>query len=583
MKHLVFLAGLLLLAQGVQAQERRVEETDLPRWVADDVIDYFNDPRTIRFTGRSRIPSTRTIGGDVASLGGPFMLAGEIDGDLVVVNGDLVFEEGGAVTGDVMVLGGRVLAPDLGEIGGSVTVYEDRLEYVQEGDRIAAAGPGRSTSHPFSSEIRFGRTRFTIRAGQNYNRVEGLPVMFGPIIESGGEFPLRVEAFGVWRTETGFGSERDDFGYAVRIEQSLDGLPGRLHLSIGATAQSLITPIEEWGITDLEASLATFLLHRDYRDYYEREGWSGYVRLRLPYLPLTLRADYMEERHSFAPVGGPWSLKDNDDPWRPQPLVAEGRLRSVGGELLYDSRDSRKHATQGIYLQAGGRGGRGGSLTMPAHDSTYAFPPPGAGPRDIAAQPVNTDFITGLLDLRSYNRVGPRSEMRLRGLLAGSMNGEPVPPQYQHALGGEGSIPGFPLFLADCGARAGSLGYEFGTDGGTAYSEVYPAYGCNRIALFQAEYRGGSFFGWDIGPDRGDDWDWYPSIEFNPSWSVFFNVGRGWALAETATGFIGQDTDTLMDVGFGVFLGDLGFYWAFPLEDDEDRGGNFFIRLTHRF
>ena len=125
MKRLVFLAGLLLLAQGVKAQERRVEETDLPRWVADDVIDYFNDPRTIRFTGRSRIPSTRTIGGDVASLGGPFMLAGEIDGDLVVVNGDLVFEEGGAVTGDVMVLGGRVLAQDLGEIGGSLTVYHD--------------------------------------------------------------------------------------------------------------------------------------------------------------------------------------------------------------------------------------------------------------------------------------------------------------------------------------------------------------------------------------------------------------------------------------------------------------------------
>ena len=84
MKRLVLVAGLLLLAQGVQAQERRVEETDLPRWVADDVIDFFNDPNTIRFAGRSRIPSTRMIRGDVASLGGPFLLAGEIDGDLVV-------------------------------------------------------------------------------------------------------------------------------------------------------------------------------------------------------------------------------------------------------------------------------------------------------------------------------------------------------------------------------------------------------------------------------------------------------------------------------------------------------------------
>ena len=73
------------------------------------------------------------------------------------------------------------------------------------------------------------------------------------------------------------------------------------------------------------------------------------------------------------------------------------------------------------------------------------------------------------------------------------------------------------------------------------------------------------------------------TIEFDPSWSVFFNAGRGWALAEAGPGFVGQDTETYMDVGFGIFLGDLGLYFAFPIEDDEDRGGNFFIRLTHRF
>ena len=138
--------------------------------------------------------------------------------------------------------------------------------------------------------------------------------------------------------------------------------------------------------------------------------------------------------------------------------------------------------------------------------------------------------------------------------------------------------------MAEFGER--NAGHEYQTENGAAYAPVYPTYGCDRVALFQAEYRGGSFFSWDLGPERGDwddDWDWYPTIEFDPSWAVFFNAGRGWALAETATGFIGQDTETLMDVGFGIFLGDLGMYWAFPIEDDDDRGGNFFIRLSHRF
>ncbi len=84
----------------------------------EDVINFFNDPTTFHFTGRTRIPSTRVVVGDVAALGGPFTLAGEVDGDLVVVNGDLVFETGGLVTGDVLVVGGRVFGEELGEVRG---------------------------------------------------------------------------------------------------------------------------------------------------------------------------------------------------------------------------------------------------------------------------------------------------------------------------------------------------------------------------------------------------------------------------------------------------------------------------------
>jgi hypothetical protein len=111
---------------------------------------------------------------------------------------------------------------------------------------------------------------------------------------------------------------------------------------------------------------------------------------------------------------------------------------------------------------------------------------------------------------------------------------------------------------------------------------VYARYGCDQIALFQAEYRGELSLGWNWGRnERGweDDWDWYPTVDFDPSWAVFFNAGRGW----TADGL--GDTDTLADVGLGLYLGDLGLYLAYPLTEDQkgERNVNFFIRLTRRF
>jgi hypothetical protein len=574
-KGLVVLSGVLLfLGSPAQAQRRDIEEADLPRWVAEEIINFFNDPSTIHFTGRSRIPSTRVILGDVAALGGPLIISGEVDGDLVVVNGDLIFEAGGVVTGDATVVGGRVLAEELGEIGGTLTVYEEPLRYTREGDRIEPAGRRRPRGSPFRSEFPFGDSRFVITAGQNYNRVEGLPVTFGPSIRTGGPNPLRLDLFGIWRTEMGVDLDNEDFGYDLRVEQALGS---RNRISVGATAYSFVQPVEDWGLSNLEASLATFLLHKDYRDYYERTGWSAFARLRVPNLPVTLRAQFFEEEHEFAPVGGPWSLTDNDKPWRAQPMVAEGTFQSIEGTVVIDSRNYEGDPTDGWYIQARARRGLGGDLFLPAHltstDPDAATIPP---------EEFDNSFTTGFIDIRSYNRVGPNSSLNLRGVLGGALDDSALPPQFQRAFGGEGSLPGYRPFYGDCGARSDLRAREVSIDETRFRDPAYPAYGCDQIAVFQAEYRGRLSIGWDWGGgERGweDDWDWYPTIDFDPSWAAFFNAGRGW----TAAGL--GDTETLADVGVGLYLGDLGLYWAYPLKKNQhgERNINFFIRLSRRF
>jgi hypothetical protein len=203
-KGLMIMAGILLVSvPALSGQEPRIEETDLPRWVEEDVINFFNDPSTIQFTARTRIPSTRVVVGNVGALGGPFTIAGEVDGDLVVVNGDLVFEAGGTVSGDVLVVGGRVFGEDLSEIGGDLRIFDEPLRYIQRGDQISSAGRPEDREG-FGPDFPWGDARIVIKSGQNYNRTEGLPVMVGPSFRTAGANPLRLDVFGIWRTDMGF-------------------------------------------------------------------------------------------------------------------------------------------------------------------------------------------------------------------------------------------------------------------------------------------------------------------------------------------------------------------------------------------
>jgi hypothetical protein len=512
--------------------------------------------------------------GDAAALGGPFTIAGEVDGDLVVVNGDLVFEAGGTVTGDVLVVGGRVFGEELGDVGGNLRVFSEPLRYVQRGDRIASAG-GPEEREGYGPNFPWGDARITIKSGQNYNRTEGLPVMFGPSFRTAGANPLRLDLFAIWRTDNGFELNQENFGYSLRAEQALGG---RNNIAVGGTFFSVVDPVEDWGLTNLEASLATFILHKDYRDYYERTGWSAYARFRFPYTPVELKAELFDEKHDFMPVASPWSITKNDDPWREQPLVAEGDLQFVEATVTVDTRNDPSEATNGWLVEARARRGVGGDIFVPAHLVSAQ-----GSPDSVAAHEFDTGFFTGFLDLRRYLRINPGTSLNLRGVLGGALTDTPLPPQFQHALGGEGSLPGYPLFVQDCGARSVKRVFDHPGSDGILRSEVFPSYGCDRFALFQAEFRGRLFLDWGRGPgNSGDpwdeDWNWYPNIDFSPNWVAFFNAGKAWSLEN-------EDPEILTDVGAGLLFGDLGLYFAFPLKEDEngDRNGNLFIRLSRRF
>lgn len=573
----LLLAALLGMPSPSRGQEIPVERPDLPPEVAQAVVAFHNDSSTVRFTGRTGIPRGAAISGNVSALGGPFFVAGRIDGSLLVINADLRLDAGARITGDVTVVGGRVVGVEAGMVSGSVTVFETQLSYTFRGDGIAFVERGRRDG--VSSPLGFGRSRITVRAGRNYNRVEGLPVIFGPILETDARNPLRLEALGIWRTESGLNLQADDLGYQVKLEQAIGG---RDEVAVGMTARSEILPLESWGLSDLEASLATFLLHRDFRDYVQEDGWSAYLQWRPRRFPFTLGMEYRGADHRMVTPGGPWSLKDNDQPWSPQPAVAEGSLRSVGATLRFDSRNDPRGPTDGWLIDASLRQALSGSLRLlalrfdPEDPTEAAVERPGA--------PADRDFLHGFVDVRRYNRVGPTSSLSLRGLVAGSPGRGTLPPQFQHAAGGAGSLPGHGLFAVDCGARR----IEAVRSGGSGSSaprdrpEVFPRYGCDRIVMLQAEFR--ALLPVEL-PRNTAAGNLLGLLELTPSWYLFANAARGWSGArgpDLPEPFRGEHSPWRSDAGGGLGLGNLGLQVAFPLQSAERRA-TFTLRVSHRF
>lgn len=552
---IVTLATLAAGTAELSAQQRFLLGEPLPREVAEGVVDFLNDPAVVRFDGRASLPEGSVLDGDVGVLDGSFDLAGRVVGDIVVVGGDLDLAETAQVTGNVLLIGGR-LGGEESRISGTFTRYDETFTFVVRDGVVALRRP------PDRREgLYLGRSRLTLRAGTNYNRVEGLPIVFGPVIDSRDSDAFRVEALAIYRTESDF--TRDRYGYRIGVEQRF-GSP--LNVRLRGQAYSEVVPIESW-LTDLEASLATFFLRDDYRDYYERRGWRIGVGLAIPSVPLDLSLDYRREKHFSLPVGSPWTLTGNDEPWRPMPLVAEGTQQSIEAALVIDTRNDEDAPTDGWFLTASTRFGVGDDLLLPGF---------GVGPEAPIAEPTAVDgrFRTGRLDLRRYARVDPYSHLSFRALLTGSIDNEPLPPQYQHAFGGEAAMPGFRPFELDCGARDTRV-----FAGRDASPETFAQYGCDRMALFQIEYR--KTFSWDleIGPeeDEWERWSWYPRIDLSPAFSLFVEGGRGWAADDSR-----PDTEDVADAGVGLHLGDLSFYWAYPLRGGNEQG-NFFVRFARRF
>ena len=597
MRKFVVLMGAACLVAAttrLDAQERddarRKNGLPLSRAVANEIADLYNGPAALRANGQLEIASDRTVEGNVAVLNGPLTIAGHVTGRVVAVNADVALRRGARIDGDLIVVGGAVSGREEADVGGEIRVYRQVLYYRLDGDVLVPEGRDDDEYADASDDSWYRRwerrrdrsvSKLSLTSGGTYNRVEGLSVLLGPVLRR--EVPwgrLEASAYGIVRTADDFRWNSENLGHDVSLETRFGNGFG---LALGGRLYDVVSAVEPWWMRDVEVGLASFLFHRDYRDYYNRHGGSARVALFLGE-SADLSISLADENWDSRAERDPFTLTRNSRPWRDNPAADEGRFHIANATLRLDTRTDEDNPWSGWYVVADYERGTG----VVERAAVTAMPSPALE----AAHPLaegRAEYSRGFVDLRRYNRLSPGAQLNMRLVVGAWLDGDPLPLQRRFSVGGPGSLPGFD-FRRAYGTE------DVGTCSIGAASPGMPAL-CERMALAQLEYRGEldfDLFDWDDDGDRDGErrdrgrWHWHRNVHADGEWVVFADAGRGWLVGER-TGDIQYPRDAFprpgtfrTDLGIGLDLGSIGVYLAKSVSE-ADEPVNVFLRVGHRF
>lgn len=420
----------------------------------------------------------------------------------------------------------------------------------------------------------------TITSG-GYNRVEGLPVLFGPVLETKlGNSRLRVSAFGIVRSAETFRLDGENLGHDVTVAALFD--PAR-RTTLVARTYDVVDAVENWQIPRDEAGLAAFFFRSDFRDHYARHGASlsgTYAASRRA----TLSASYARERWGSREVRDVLTVFRNGKAWRPNPAMDAGLFHIATAGIVYDNRNDPRGPTTGWLVRAEYERGTG-------HVSEFGA----TSQHARALSSSDPDYGRLFVDARRYFRLSPTKQLNARVVLGGWLLGDELPLQRRLSVSGVGTVPGIDFREPSLGSDVGQCSTEPAPPGDPAQ--------CERALLAQLEYRialpsrPGSIIGRTVRIRSR-------AFTLNPTLVVFADAGRGWLL-EPRPGNVVLDAPLVpppapppdlvysasaipplgtfrTDIGIGVDLGLFGIYAAKSLSESGEPV-NIFLRARRRF
>ncbi|HTK48865.1 MAG TPA: BamA/TamA family outer membrane protein [Gemmatimonadaceae bacterium] len=561
---LVLWVPVTVRGQGT-ARDTLAARDQLPRDVAQEVVALYNATTGLRATEPTEIAAGRDVAGDVAVLDGPLTIGGHVAGRVLAINSDVILLRGARIDGDLLVVGGEVEGSDGASIGGELRIYHPPLQYTRDGDLLVAqldeTRPVEQWWRRFERRRRRNFNRLEIASAGPYNRVEGLPVRIGPVLyRDQGWGHVRLDATAVLRSASSFSSSKADVGHDVNLEARLGR---RLGASVGGRLFDVVDGVEQWQLSNVEVALASFLFHRDYRDYYGRHGAQVYAALH-PTETVELSLAFGDERWRSRPTRDPFSLAMNGMPWRDNPTMDAGRFHVANLTLRLDTRNDRLDPRDGWYVLGDLERGTGRIDASGATSAGVRIVPEG-----------DTRYLRGFVDARRYNRIAPNAQLNLRLVLGGWLAGDPLPLERRLSIDGPGTVPGFDF-------RSGG-GMDVGTCSEGAAPAGRPAQ-CERVGLAQLEYRNDIH----VSVTRGSGEARRTRFRLDGAWVFFADAGRGWLVNSPASpldegkGKLPSLSSYRTDIGAGLDFDLLGLYVAKALSSPNEPA-NVFLRVRHRF
>ena len=281
------------------------------------------------------------VGTTLIVVGRTAAVAGSVEGDVIVVGGDLFVRPGAHVSGRAVAIGGGVYPSSLAVIGNGSEAFRDNTFVVTrtaEGYELAYQSLREHASPPLLFPGVYG-LRFPL-----YDRVNGASVPFGPafsFLDGRGE----LDALATYRSDLG------------KIDPSVTGtvqLSRRSRTMFSGKRGTFSN--DDWIWSNFVNSLSALFFGVDTRNYYRADRAQLTVHRLWEWTSSQIEpfvGGRVERAWSVGPSldgqGGPWSLfgrKDSLRMSRPNPLIEDGSISSVlaGTTLQWEA--------QGVQLRA---------------------------------------------------------------------------------------------------------------------------------------------------------------------------------------------------------------------------------------
>ncbi|MFA6540442.1 MAG: hypothetical protein WCT99_02480 [Bacteroidota bacterium] len=361
----------------------------------------------VTFNGDTEIAENDTIHGDLVVKYGTLTVRGVVTGDVLVVNGLIAVKSTGHIKGNVRSMNGSVSKEEGAVVEGYIEQSTETKNYKRK--RTSRVKYSYSFKPSYWLDVPYVDNNFLFR----YNRTEGF------FIGLGSEKKFYWDGS---KSVSGFGS----FGYGFamhrwRMQLGLDrqfAAGGDVLYEFGGEAHSITDTKDEWLMPLGENNLAAIFFSEDFRDYYQREGFSLHTARYSREGELSTMVDlrYGNDRYNSMLNNTDWAVFGGNTGFRNNPPVNEGMIRSITLAAGLSTVEKYRSRTEGW--------------------DAY-------GKVEYAGKEIggDYDFNHALIELRRYQQISDDDQISIR-LRAGSLEGTNI-TQRTFELGGANTMPAY--------------------------------------------------------------------------------------------------------------------------------------------